>query len=171
LLNLKTAAACLTLVAATSAQSALADAMAPDVHPFVTSIAKATAGARIGGSDQRFERIITFGRNASGELVVTSLSALRTASGLQVPAGTIGVLIVHYDGQCAPPQGGDDYPATQGLLDFVAGSSGEQLWEVGTANGAREIRQVNGVASFGPWETFQADPSLYRVYKCAAAVG
>jgi len=171
LINLRTAAACFTLLAATTAQGAPADPVAPDVYPFVTAIAEATAGARIGGNDQRFERVITFGRNASGQLVVTSISALRAVGGLAIPSGAIGVLIVHFDGQCGPPQGSDDYAAAQGVLDFVASSSGKVLWEITTTNGAREIRQVAGPESFGQRETFQSDPGQYRVYKCAATAG
>jgi hypothetical protein len=167
LISAKVGATCLALLASATADSVIAAASAPDVYPFIAAIAKVTAGAQIQG-DQRFEKVVTFGRNASGELVVTTLEALNVGQRPQLPSGTLGVMIVHYQGQCGPPLASDDYAASQGLLDFVVSSTGEDIWEVTASDGASEVRSVEGPGRFGPWEKFQTDPSRYRSYACGA---
>jgi hypothetical protein len=169
LINTRVRATCVALLMAAVGPSALAAPVAgPDIYPFVAQIAEATAGAKIQGN-QHVEKVVTFGRNASGELVVTSLSALAPGQRPQIPSGTVGVIVVHFAGQCGPPLAGDDYAASQGVLDFVASSTGDHLWEVATADGGAQVRSVEGPDRFGPWETFQADPSRYHSYPCAAA--
>ncbi len=139
-----------------------------DVYPFIAEIGPPTAHAKIGG-DQRFERVITFGRNASGELVVTSLQVLGLSGTPKIPAATIGVMIAHYDGQCDAPHANDDYAASQGLLDYVIASSGDTIWEIEPLKGINAVRTVSGVDRFGAWETFQKDPEQYQTYKCDMA--
>lgn len=53
----------------------------PDLAAFLEAIGLTTAGARIGGTDQDYEKFLTFGRNADNEIVVTAISVVGKQGG------------------------------------------------------------------------------------------
>ncbi|MDQ2798956.1 MAG: LysM peptidoglycan-binding domain-containing protein, partial [Armatimonadota bacterium] len=140
----------------------------PDLAAFVKSIASATAGAKIGGSDQDYEKFLTFGRNAADEIVVTAISIPGKQGGsvnrLLIP-GTLAIAHVHYQGLEQPPHRGDNSVAkARNLPSFVIGSSGRNVWEIGRVNGNYSIRSVLNSNKYGNWEAYQIDPSKYKTY-------
>ncbi|MDB5430644.1 MAG: hypothetical protein JWP35_1760 [Caulobacter sp.] len=135
-----------------------------DVYEMVKAVGPPTAQAKMRG-DQRFEKTLTMGRGSDGQLAITSMQALGPDQKPALPAGTVAVLYAHYQGQCAAPNGADDFPASQGVATFVISSSGASIWEIAAVNGVTSIRLVKD-GGFGPWEAFQANPERYAVYRC-----
>ena len=143
----------------------------PDLAAFVEAIGSATAGAKIGGTDQEYEKFLTFGRNAANEIVVTAISLVGKQGGnisrLLTP-GVIGVAHVHYggpNGLVQPPNSGDDSIAkARNLPSFVIGSTGRNVWELGRSNGNISIRSVLPNNNYGRWEPYQPDASKYKIY-------
>jgi hypothetical protein len=135
-----------------------------DVYEMVKAVGPPTAQAKTQG-DQRFEKTLTMGRGSDGQLAITSMQVLGEGRKPSMPAGTVAVLYAHYQGQCAAPNGADDFPASQGVATFVISSSGANIWEIAAIDGVTSIRLVKD-GGFGPWEAFQANPERYAVYRC-----
>jgi hypothetical protein len=136
-----------------------------DVYAMVAAIAPSTAQAKLRGA-QTFEKVVTIGRNANGEPVVTSMQVLSPGAKPTMPDGTLAVLFAHYEGQCGAPSGADDYPATNGVETFVVSASGANVWEIGFAHGTTSVRLMKSPGSFGDWEAFQKSPDKYVAYGC-----
>ena len=136
-----------------------------DLAAFVRAIGEPTATATIGGTDQNYEKIIVFGRNAEGAVVVRAI-ALVGPNGGSVPAvqGRIGLAHVHYEGLNQPPHAGDDSAARRNVSSFVIGATGQNVWEVGRVNTVNSIRSVLPGNQYGTWEVFQVEPENYTIY-------
>ena len=139
----------------------------PDVDDFILKIAGPTATAQIRGDDGTFRKVVTLGRNAKGELVVTSIQVVASAQAPQFDDGTVAVLIVHHAGECQPPYGEDYRPLFKRIFTFIVDHSGKTVWELGYLGGTGSFRLVKGANDFGPEETFNVDPSHYKTYACA----
>jgi hypothetical protein len=140
----------------------------PDIAAFVASIGPATANAQIGGTDQRYEKFLTFGRNADNEVVVTGISVVGrqggNIAGLITP-DVISIAHVHYDTLVQPPNSGDDsIGKVRNLPSFVIGNTGQNVWEIGRVNGNIAIRSVGTNNTFGQWEKYQSNADNYRIY-------
>jgi LysM repeat protein len=140
----------------------------PDLASFVEDIGPATATAKIGGSNQRYEKFLTFGRNGDGAIVVTGISLVGpqggNIAGLLTP-DVIGIAHVHYQGLVQPPNSGDNSIAkARNLPSFVIGSTGRNVWEIGRVNTDISIRSVLPHNTFGPWEKYQPNGDDYRIY-------
>lgn len=137
-----------------------------DVYQLVAAIAAPTAGARMGGGSQKFEKIVTIGREANRGAVVTSIQAKAAEADPTLPAGTIGVMIVHHEGQCAAPYGNDGKAVADGVATYVVSPSGKHIWQVAADGGVTSFRLVRDGGDVGAWEPLQAEPSAYRTYPC-----
>jgi RHS repeat-associated protein len=120
------------------------------------SIAKATANAKIGGNDQKYERALTIGTSENGEAVVKSIEVLgKQGASLQAATGE-AVAHLHYDGLVQPPNSGDYSAAKTGLASFVFGSRG-QTWEVGRQGGNYVQRSIASDGTPGKWKAFGSE--------------
>ncbi len=130
-----------------------------DLQTFVKAIAPATARAKIGGRDQKFEKVLTFGRNQDGQIVVTSIGLVgRQGGAYPIPSGTIGVAHVHYRGLRQAPHGAD-YQSVKayGISGFVIGYSGK-VWEIGYDDtGGYVQRRINASGRSGKWKKFGSE--------------
>ena len=139
----------------------------PDVSELVTAIAPATVNARISCPDQDYEKFLTFGRDANGEVIVTSISIPGKQGGdvsQLIPDGTIAVAHVRQSSLISTPTGGDDSIAkTRNIPSFVITGDGRQVFEVGRTKGVISIRSVRSGGKPGPWEAFQSS-GRYRHY-------
>ena len=139
----------------------------PDVSEFVTAIALETAKAEIGGRDQDYEKFITFGRDAKGEVVVTGVAVLNHQGGeiaRLISGGAIAAAHVHWSRLRQVPMGGDDSIARfNNLPSFVITGDGRQVFEIGRTKGVISIRSVRSGGEPGPWEAFQSS-GKYRHY-------
>ncbi len=139
-----------------------------DLASFVKGIGSSTASARIGGRNQEYEKFLTFGKNANGEIIVTGISLVGPQGGNifgMLNSGVIGIAHVHYQGLVQPPNSGDNSIAkVRNLPSFVIGSTGQNIWEIGRANGNISIRSILPNNNFGRWEAYQINADRYRIY-------
>ena len=127
---------------------------APDMRALAGGIAKATASAPIGGGSQKYEKAITFGRNAKGEPVVTGIQVMDKQGGHVKGSDTAeSTAHLHYKELVQPPIGGDNNSAKNGKASFVFGYDGK-AWEVGQQSGNSMQRTIKSDGTPGPWKPF-----------------
>jgi len=137
-----------------------------DIYEMVAAIAVPTAGAKIGGSNQSFEKVVTIGRNAEGAPVVTSIQVIAPEKAPELPANTLAVMIVHHDGQCPAPYGNDGAGVPVDTLVFVVSPSGKNIWQVQPSGENRSMSLIKSASERGPLEEVQPTPDRYRTYPC-----
>jgi len=137
-----------------------------DVRLLMAEIANPTRRASLSGG-QDFEKFVTVGRNGAGELIVTSIAAVRQGARWTPPAGTVTHLHVHFggpNGLYQPPHGADDeYARVRGRASFVVGGEDKKLYEVGRQNGQSVVRTIGKGGAFGSWLPYQVKPENYYV--------
>ena len=132
----------------------------------VAAIAVPTAGAKIGGSDQSFEKVVTIGRNAEGAPVVTSIQVVAPEKEPELPVSTLAVMIVHHEGQCPAPYGNDGTGFPVDTLVFVVSPSGKNIWQVQSSGEKRSMSLIKTASERGPLEEVHSTPDRYRTYPC-----
>ena len=137
-----------------------------DIYEMVAAIAGPTAGAKIGGNTQGFEKVVTISRNAEGSPVVTSIQVVAPEKAPEVPDGTQAIMIVHHDGQCAAPYGNDGTGFPEGMQIFVVSPSGNNIWQVHSNGEKRSMSLIKAANDRGPLEEVQATPDRYQTYPC-----
>jgi hypothetical protein len=123
----------------------------PEVRQFMNDISRATRKASLSGGND-YEKFLTVGRGAGGELIVTSIAALRQGGQWSPPPGTISHLHVHWDLLVQPPNAADDNSArVHGYASFVVGEKDKNLYEVGRKAGQSVVRLVRPNGTAGTW--------------------
>jgi hypothetical protein len=122
----------------------------------VRTVADATSGQRIGNGIVA-DKVVYFGRNARGEIVVTSVAALAPgAPAAEAPAGAIALLRTRAatpGGNQAPDPADLALARTTGIAIFVVGEwrSPPIVWEVLRQGAELRIRDVDARGVAGAW--------------------
>jgi hypothetical protein len=122
------------------------------------AIGDATSGQRL-ASGAAVDKVVYFGRNGQGQIVVTSVAVLAPgADGLEPPAGTIALVRTR-----AATAGGNEAPdpadlalaRRTGIPIFIVGEwrTPPVIWEVRVQDAGIRIRDVDSQGVPGPWRT------------------
>jgi hypothetical protein len=122
----------------------------------VRVVADATSGQRIGNGTVA-DKVVYFGRNTAGEIVVTSVAALAPgAPAAEAPAGAIALLRTRAatpGGNAAPDPADLALARATGIAVFIVGEwrSPPVVWELLRQSGEVRIRDVDAQGSAGAW--------------------
>jgi hypothetical protein len=136
----------------------------PDLNQFLLDIKDDLANLRVAVGER--EKFVTVGRDAAGQLVVTSVQVLGESGGNPyIPAGTLTMAHTHFPDENQMPANLDNsYLFATNKPSYVIDEKGGNLFEIGRYKGLDSIRLVNSATSFGPWERFHLDYNKYNIY-------
>jgi|GEM_PF-1780527 len=120
-----------------------------------------TSGQRV-GDGKRADKILMFGRNAQGNIVVTEIQALALGGDWVEPKdGAIAIMRTRASrahNNDAPDPADMDYVRRTGARVFIVGewSKPPVIWEIARQDGQVRWRSIDGAAHAGPWRAVPA---------------
>jgi hypothetical protein len=117
-----------------------------------------TSGQRIGGGEVA-DKVLAFGRNTGGELVVTQIEILAVGGEWnELPAGAVAAMrtrVSTSEGNSRPEQADLDLAVRAGIPIFIVGewSSPPVIWEIRREGTGAAVREIDSEGVAGPWRT------------------
>ncbi|HEX8526662.1 hypothetical protein [Allosphingosinicella sp.] len=130
----------------------------PDDSAFLRSMrewAEATSGVPVGNGTPA-DKIIFFGRNRGGELVVATIAALAPGGAWGDPAeGAVAALRTRAAASPAPYPDDLAFAARSGIPVFIVGEwqTPPMVWEVRRQGTGAHYREVGAGGAPGPWRS------------------
>jgi hypothetical protein len=123
-----------------------------------------TSGQLI-GDGKRADKVLMFGRNAQGHIIVTEIQALALGGDWVEPKeGAIAIMrtrasTAHHNE--APDPADMDYVRRTGARVFIVGewSKPPMIWEIAREDGQVRWRSIDSAAQAGPWRAVPATGS------------
>ncbi len=152
------ALAAILLAVAAGQSPALAQ---PDDAGFVRTMrqfADITGGQQTRGG-QVMDKVLAFGRNAAGDIVVTAMLVLPPgAEWVEPPPGAVAVMRTRTstpNNNSAPDPADLAYAQSTGVRLFIVGEwvRPPVIWEVARQGGQARTREINAQGAAGPWRT------------------
>jgi hypothetical protein len=126
------------------------------------AFAEITSGQKVGGG-QSADKLLAFGRNASGEMVVIEIRALAEGGEIgEAPEGAVAIMRTRArsSSKKGPPDPADlAFVKRTGIRAFIVGewSRPPAMFEIEREGGQVRWRRIGADSKAGPWQALPAD--------------